>query len=448
MSSSNPVAETAPSPLSEAEQKRLRRSVVAGTLGTMLEYYDYVIYALATALIFNVVFFTNESPAVAVIASAGTYAVGFAARPIGGLILGGLGDRIGRKRIMVITVMMMGFSTFAIGLLPTYAQIGAFAPVLLVLCRIVQGFGAGAELASTSSLLVESAPVKRRGVIGSLISFGTNGGSLIATGVWLLVTQLPEDQLLSWGWRLPFLISIVIAAFGFWLRRSVQESDVFESVAENQQRATLGQLYRGLFSSGWRSLLVCFGLRVGEGGTSVLYQVYIVGYVATLAGASAATGTLALLIASLVGIVSIPLIGMLSDRFGRRSMFLVLAGLQVVFAFPGIMLISTGEPWAIFLAFVIASGIAVQGMYALESSYMAEMFGSRHRLAGIVASKELGGLAGAGIAPLVAASLMAATGQIWVIGVYIAVLASISFIAALRAPETKGRDLTLREDAL
>jgi len=435
-------------PRTEVSVRQLVRTTFAGTLGTTLEYYDYVIYGLATALVFNKLFYTNLDPAVGLVAGFATYAVGFVARPIGGLILGAIGDRIGRKFIMMLTIVLMGLSTFAIGLLPTYDQVGLWAPALLVLCRIAQGFGAGAELSSSSTLLVETSPVKHRGFIGSFVSFGTNGGSLIASGVWLIVSSMPEDALLSWGWRVPFLFSIVVAAIGVWVRRHVRESKVFESIADRQRSYSLGRLYLDLFRNGWRSFLICFGLRIGEGGTSTLYQAFLVGYVATIPHVAESTGALALLISSLLGVVSIPLIGIFSDKVGRRTAFLILAGLQVVFALPGIALIETGNMWAIIFAFLIASGIAVEGMYGVESPFMVEMFGSKHRLIGVTASKELGGLAGAGVGPLIVAALLAAIGQWWIIGAYIGLLALIGFIAALCAPEVRGRDLTLTEDAV
>ncbi|MFD2757768.1 MFS transporter [Gulosibacter faecalis] len=426
----------------------IMRATLAGTLGTTLEYYDYVIYGLATALIFNQLFYSDLPPEVGFIAGFATYAVGFVVRPIGGLLLGAIGDRIGRKIIMVLTIVLMGFATFAIGLLPTYEQIGVAAPLLLVLCRMIQGFATGAELASASSLMVESAPQKHRGFVGSFVSFGTNGGSLLATVVWLLINLMPEEQLMSWGWRLPFLGSIFVTLIGLWIRKGVKESHVFESVAERQRSRSMGEVYKNFFKSGWRSFLVCFSLRIGEGGTSAIYQVFLVGYVASLPGQGQTTGATALLIASLVGVVSIPIIGTLTDRFGRRRVFLILAGVQVLFAFPGLMLISTGETWAIFAAFVLASGICVQGMYATESAYMVEMFGLRHRLTGVTASKELGGLVGAGFGPLIVAALAAATGHWWVIAAYVALLALIGFIGALVSPEVAGRDLTLDEDAM
>lgn len=428
--------------------RRLFRSTLAGTLGTALEYYDFVLYGLAAAIVFNQLFFPSVSPMVGLLASFATYAVGFAARPIGGLVLGAIGDRVGRKHVLVITIVLMGVASFAIGLLPTYEQIGIWAPVLLVLLRVLQGFGAGAELASASTLLVESAPAQRRGLFGALLCIGTNAGTLIASGVWLLVSTLPDEILFTWGWRIPFLASILIAAWGLWTRRNVDESETFEEVAERQRSLTIRQVYGGVFTTGRRAFLTCFGLRIGEGGTSIVYQVFLVGYIATLPGLSRGTGTMALMIASAVAFLTIPLIGHLTDRIGRRPVYRVLAGLQVVFAFPGLIMINSGNFALIIVAFVIAFTIAVLGMYTVESAWMAEMFGSRYRLAGITASKELGGLLGAGIAPFICAALTAWIGHWWPIALYVMLLALVSLISSLLAPETRGRDLVTEEDAI
>jgi MFS transporter, MHS family, metabolite:H+ symporter len=429
-------------------RREIFRTTAAGTLGTTLEYYDYVIYSLATALIFNRLFFTNLDPAMGLVAGFATYAVGFAVRPLGGLIFGAIGDRVGRKFIMMFTMIAMGVATFAIGLLPVYEQVGVLAPILLLLCRMVQGMAAGAELASASSLMVESAHAKQRGFVGSFVSMGTNCGSLLASAVWLTVSAMPHEVFISWGWRLPFLASILLTVVGLWIRLHVKESNVFMEVSDRQRSLRMRDIYRNLLKNGWRSLLVSIGMRIGEGGTSTIYQVFLVGYVSKMPGVGESAGPTALLISAIIGLVSIPLIGTASDKFGRRRIFLILAGIQVLFAFPALILISTGNMFAIVLAFVVASAICVQGMYAVEAAFMCEMFGSRHRLLGVSASKELGGLLGAGFAPMIVALFLAATGHWWVIAAYTAFLALIGFVAGLFAPEVAGRDLVVREDAL
>ncbi len=423
------------------------RSTLSGFLGTALEYYDFVIYGLAAATVFNTLFFPAANPTLGLLASFATYAVGFAVRPLGGLLLGAVGDRLGRKYILVVTIVLMGVSTFAIGLLPTYAQTGVWAPILLLVLRMLQGFGAGAELASASTLLVESAPTDKRGFIGSILCIGTNTGTLIASAVWLLVTLLPSEQLLSWGWRLPFLASFLVAMWGLWMRRGVEESPTFVEVAAKQERKTIREIYRGVFGRGRKAFLTCFGLRLGEGGTSVVYQVFLVGYIGTLSNSSKSIGTMALIVASIFAYLSIPVVGKLIDIYGRKPIYIVLSGFQALFAFPGVYMINTGSTPLIMIAFVLAFGTCVLGMYAIESAWMAEMFGSRHRLAGITASKEIGGLLGAGIAPFICAALVSYFNTWWPIAGYITVLAAISLISACLAPETRTRDLVDERDA-
>lgn len=424
------------------------KGTASSVIGTALEYYDFAIYGLAAATVFNQLFFPGSDPAVGLIASLATYAVGFAARPIGGLILGGLGDKIGRKYILYITILLMGISTFCIGLLPTYAHIGIWAPLLLVLLRVLQGFGAGAELASASTLLVESAPRTQRGFVGSFLSIGSNTGTLIASTVWLVVSLLPSEQLLSWGWRLPFLASFLVALWGLYIRRGVKESPAFSEVAERQSKATLKEIYSGVFGPGRGAFLRCLGLRIGEVGPSMIFQVFLIGYIANLPNATKTTGTLALVLASVFCYFTIPVVGKLCDRFGRRLVHMSLTGFLILFAIPAFAMVSTGNPVLITLSFMLGFSVSIMGMYVIESPWMAEMFGSRYRLAGVTASKEIGSLIGGAFAPFICAALVARYGSWWPVAIYVIVLAAISLISAFLSPETKERDLILDHDAV
>lgn len=430
------------------DKKNVYKNAFSGFLGTALEYYDFVIYGLAAATVFNTLFFPDVSPAMGLLASFATYAIGFAVRPLGGIILGGLGDKIGRQKILVITIMMMGIATFLIGFLPDFQSIGIWAPILLVVLRVIQGFGAGAELSSASILLVESAPTHQRGFIGSLLCMGTNTGTLLASGVWLLVTLLPHEDLISWGWRIPFFLSFFVALYGLWLRRSVQESHTFTEISKKNKKKTIRSIYTDLLKKGRKTFFLCVGLRLGEAGPSAIWQVFLVGYIATVEGATKTTGTLALVFASILGFVTIPVVGKLIDHYGRKPMYIILSAIQALFAFPGLYMINTGNQYLIFIAFFVGLSIGVLGMYATASAWMAELFGSRYRLVGITAAKEVGGLLGSGIAPMVCASLITYFGSWKAVSVYIIVLALISFICACIAPRTKGRDLVHEHDAL
>lgn len=428
-------------------RSQLRRNVVSASAATALEYYDFALYGLAAALVFNTLFFPNASPTIGMLAAFATHAVGFLARPFGGVILGWMGDRIGRKTVLIITVGMMGLATTAIGLLPTYSTIGVWAPVLLVVLRIIQGFGAGAELAGASTLLTESAGPQRRGLMASFVCLGTNTGTLAASGIWLLILLLPEEQILAWGWRIPFLLSLGVTAWAFWMRWSLDESPTFARVEGSQRGLAFRKVYGDLFSSGRRTLLIAMGLRIGEAGPSVLFQVFFVGFAATAAGGDRAVGTAGLMVASVIAFATSPLIGWMSDRCGRRIVFRWLSGALAVLALPLVLMIQTGRVELVVAAYTIGFGVLVYGLYAVESSYLPELFGSRYRYSGIAVAKEFGGIVSGGIAPLVAASLVALAGHWWPLVGYLALLATVSFVTTFYSPETAGRDLVTGTNA-
>lgn len=422
------------------------RSAASGLIGTTLEFFDLQLYGLAAALVFPQLFFSDLPPALAGLASFATYAVGFVARPVGAFVFARLGDKHGRKWVLIVTITLMGVATTLMGLLPTAAQIGVLAPVLLVVLRLAQGFGAGAELSGASVLLSEFASARRRGIFASLVCLGTNSGTLLASGAWLAVSSLPEDVFLDWGWRIPFVASLLVALFAIWVRRSLSESPVFESAVGTvpvEERTPVRDLVR----HGRRSFVVSLMLRIGENGPSYLLQSFLVGYVVTGLAMDAWVGSAAVLVASLVAYATIPTVGWLSDVVGRRTMYRVLSGLLLVSAFPSWWIMQSGEPWTVFAVMVVNLSVGVLGLYSVQSSYFPELFGSRYRYLGLAMGKEIGGVLAGGIAPLVAASLVLATGGSWIpIATYMAVLAAVAFVGTFLAPETKGRDLTLVED--
>ena len=322
-------------------------NIVSVWLGTTMEYVDFALYGLAAGLVFGDVFFPEQTPIIALLSSFATYAVGFLARPLGAIILGRVGDLHGRKVIMVITVGLMGISTTALGLLPTYRQVGWLAPALLVFLRLCQGFGAGAELSGGAVMLAEFSPVKHRGVVASLIGVGSNTGTLLASSVWLLVLTMPKEQLMTWGWRIPFLISIFIAFFAIFLRRSMQESPVFTAFKLRKQREQESVVEAGLdaHEGGWRAFFVMLGLRIGENGPSYIAQSFLVGYVVKALAMEKAVPTTAVLVASFLGFAIIPFSGWLSDRFGRRITYRVFCALLVLYAFPAFALLQSKDPW-------------------------------------------------------------------------------------------------------
>lgn len=435
----------------------LRKAAISGWLGTAMEFMDFQLYSLAAVLVFNRIFFPNSSPAVALIASLGTYAVGYVARPVGAWYFGRMGDRIGRKKVLVITITLMGAATTLIGVMPTHDRIGVWAPILLILLRLAQGFGAGAEIAGASTLLAEYAPRNRRGVVASFVALGTNSGTLLASAIWaLLVSVLSEHQLLTWGWRIPFLASSFIMFFALWIRRSMKESPVFEGredVVDGVALSTDELAVNAVTGTGLahalkgKTFFLAMGLRVGQAGNSGLIQTYLIGYIATSLLVGKSVGTTAIMIGSIIGFGTVPLFGWLSDLVGRRKMYIVLTTFQALYAIPAMLLINTANTVLITVALIIGLSISVLGLFALESSYLPEMFGARNRYTQLALAKELGGVIAVGFGPVLAAVLVAATNSWWPVAAMMIVYSVIALGAAIASPETRGRDMTLLEDA-
>ncbi len=452
-------------PPAQRSTRDLARAAVSGWLGTAMEFMDFQLYSLAAAIVFDKIFFPDVSPAIGLIAAMATYGVGYVARLAGAVYFGRMGDRIGRKKVLYLTILLMGASTTLIGALPTYATIGILAPVLLVVLRLVQGFGAGAEIAGATVLLAEYAPVKRRGLISSLVSLGTNSGTLAASGLWaILLAVLTEDQLLSWGWRLPFLLSFALMLFAVWLRRGLKESPVFEerpdvvdgvALAKGEVETAIAAadaregdvLAAGIRQRKGKAFFLALGLRFGQAGNSGLVQTFLVGYIASNLAVGRSVPTDAILYGSLLGFATVPVIGLLGDRFGRRVVYLVLTALTVVIAFPVMLLITSGSTPGVMLGMVLGLNVGVLGLFSLESVTMAELFGSRTRFTQLALAKEIGGILATAIGPVLAATLTAVTGSWWPIAAMLVVYSLITFVSALLAPETRGRDLVRLEDA-
>lgn len=312
-----------------------------------------------------------------------------------GLLFGKMGDRIGRKKVLFITITLMGMCTTLIGILPTYAQIGILAPVLLVTLRIIQGLGAGAEISGAGTMLAEYAPVGKRGIISSLVAMGTNCGTLSATAIWaVMFFALDREALLAWGWRIPFLASVVVMIFAIWLRLNLKESPVFEQVNEGDSPATAPQeaISAGtMFTS--KSFWLATGLRFGQAGNSGLIQTFLAGYLVQTLLFSKSIPTDALMISSVIGFITIPLLGWLSDKFGRRLPYIVLNISAIILAYPMLSIVvdNTYHPGVIMAALIVIHNVAVLGLFALENITMAEIFGSRNRFTRMAIAKEAGG---------------------------------------------------------
>ena len=426
----------------------LVKAAVSGWLGTALEFMDFQLYSLGAALVFHEIFFPEQSAAMALILAMGTYGAGYIARIVGAFIFGRMGDRIGRKKVLFITITMMGICTTLIGVLPTYAQIGIFAPVLLVTLRIIQGLGAGAEISGAGTMLAEYAPKGKRGIISSLVAMGTNCGTLSATAIWaVMFFALDREELIAWGWRVPFLASVVVMIFAIWLRMNLKESPVFEKVNDAEavapvaaQDTSVGAMFKS------KSFWLATGLRFGQAGNSGLIQTFLAGYLVQTLLFDKAIPTDALMISSILGFVSIPLLGWLSDKVGRRLPYIILNISAIILAYPMLSIIvdKSYAPGVIMLSIIVIHNFAVLGLFALT---MAEMFGSRNRFTRMAISKEAGGLVAVGFGPVLAGIFCNMTGSWWPIVAMLVAYSLIGLVSALLMPEVRDRDLSLVEDA-
>lgn len=430
----------------------LIRAAVSGWLGTALEFMDFQLYSLGAALVFHEIFFPEQSAAMALILAMGTYGAGYIARIVGAFIFGRMGDKIGRKRVLFITITMMGICTTLIGVLPTYAQVGIFAPVLLVTLRIIQGLGAGAEISGAGTMLAEYAPKGKRGIISSLVAMGTNCGTLSATAIWaIMFFLLDREELVAWGWRIPFLASAVVMIFAIWLRLNLKESPVFEQVNEGSElqtgaadrEATFGAMLKS------KSFWLATGLRFGQAGNSGLLQTYLAGYLVQTLLFDKAIPTDALMISSGIGFITIPLLGWLSDKIGRRVPYIIVNITAILLAYPMVSIIvdKSYSVGAIMASLIVIHNIAVLGLFALENITMAEIFGSRNRFTRMAISKETGGLVAVGFGPVLAGIFCNMTGSWWPIVAMLICYSSIGLLSALLMPEVRDRDLSLLDDA-
>jgi MFS family permease len=371
--------------------------------------------------------------------------VGFLARPLGGLFFSRYGDRLGRKFVLVATLFLMGISTFLIGALPTYEQAGLLAPALLVVLRLFQGAGAGAEQAGGVVLLTEVAPREKRGRYAALVFVGASAGTALGAVVWILAQLLPQDQLLAWGWRLVFFSSAFVTVAAYVLRRRLRDAPVFEE-AKREQKVEDSPI-RSVFTVGRRPFFRTFALNIGGNTQSYVFQVFMGSYLIQTVGVDPRLVPQALLVGALFGCVSAFVTGSLTDRFGRRPVIIAVAAFLVVFPFPAFLMLDTGSPALVVLVIVIGFVFAAYGTVGSQGAAFAELAGSRYRYAGVALGREFSAVLGGGIAPLLSGVLVQLTAG-WVgVAIYMSAIMLVSLVTAIRMPETRGRDLRLEADA-
>ncbi|WP_310204091.1 MFS transporter [Paenarthrobacter nitroguajacolicus] len=431
------------------EPEQLRRATLASSVGSALEYYDFYIYGLASALIFGPLFFSPLGPDGALIASFATYGVGFAARPFGGLIFGYIGDRFGRKMVLIMTIALMGTASFAIGLLPTFEQAGMLGAVLLVTLRIIQGLGAGAEQAGATTLISEVAPRRRRGFFASLPFVGIQLGTLLGAGTFALIAMADKSVLQGWLWRVPFLASFILIAVAIFIRLKLKETPAFQELEKHKNvvKNPIGALWK----HSKKNVLLGIGLRMGENGNSSIYSALLVSFMSMPAGVFAGNnsiGPVGLLIAAGFAAVLVVTFGALSDKFGRVPVYRYGALFQAVIAVPAFYLVTLGNVTLVWVVMAVGIAIGVQSMLGPQCPLLPELFGSQYRFTGVAMSREISAVLAGGLAPLLGALMLAATNHSWlVLAIYSLVLALISFVTTFFTPETAGRDLVSTEDA-
>jgi len=426
--------QSAPSPA------RLRHVLISAGIGSALEWYDFFIYGLASALVFGPLFFPSYDPTVGTMASFATFAVGFLARPFGGLFFGHFGDRWGRKPMLVATLLLVGGSTFLIGLLPTYSQVGIWAPIMLLVLRLLQGFGAGAEYGGAVVMAVEFAPDGKRGLYGAFAPMGTQVGNALAGGVFLAVGAMAKDDMLAWGWRIPFLISLLLLALGVYIRAKVSETPVFQEARAKHPPLKLPALEAVRRSP--RNFLVVVGARLAENALGYLYPVFGVSYLIGTLGVPRAVAVSGMIAGSVALVGGLLFFAWLSDRIGRRPVYMFGALFSAAIAFPFFLMVGTKDPALIMLAFVIEMGIGSGAMFGPQAVYFAELFGPRLRYSGFAFARELGSIIAGGPAPLIASSLVAwMAGAPWGVCVYVVAISLVTALAVWCGPETYKSDI-------
>ncbi|MGP3944771.1 MFS transporter [Streptomyces sp. 6N106] len=429
-----------PSGASTASGAPARRALTSSTIGSVIEWYDFTIYGTAAALVVNRLFFPQVSSTAGIMAAFATFAAGFLARPLGGFVAGHYGDKVSRKATLVVTLTLMGSATTLIGLLPTHAQIGLWAPALLVFLRLVQGFAVGGEWGGAVLMAVEHAPSGRRGLYGAWPQTGVSAGLLLGTGVFSAVSLLPDEQFLAWGWRLPFLASALLATVGLYIRSRISEPESIAQAAESggRSRRPLVDVVR----RHPKEVLIAVGARFAEGGNYYIFTVFILTYLSEQLDLSRQVGLTGVMVAAAVDIAVIPLWGALSDRVGRRPVFIGGALFMAAFAGPFFLLVDTRSPVLICLALVVVMAFGHGAVFGPLAAFYAELFPARVRYSGVSIGYQAGSVVLGGFTPMLATSVILwSGGASWSLMLLVAAGALIAAATMVAAPETFRRSL-------
>ena len=428
-------------PLPEAEHRiQLRRAVIASTVGTTIEWYDFLLYSTVTGLVFGKLFFPHSDPLVGVLEAFAIYTVGFIARPIGAAIFGHYGDRIGRKATLIATLLITGLATFAVGFVPTYETVGIWGAVILTIIRFIQGIGVGGEWGGSVLLAMEWARTnKHRGFIASWPQLGGPAGLLLANIAVLVFSTISGDQFLVWGWRIPFMLSIVMVGVGLYIRLGILETPAFQRIVDEQRVERVPVIE--VLKRQPKEVILSALARTGEQAPAYIYLAFIFAYGTQILNQSRDFLLTALITAGVISLFTIPIAGALSDRFGRKRIYLIGSALTGIFGFVYFAMLNTMVPSWIFLAIVL-SFVPHDLMYGPQGALIAECFTPRLRYSGASIGYQLASITAGGPAPLIATALLAAFGSGYVIAAYIALCAIVSIVATLFMPDHTNRDIS------
>lgn len=416
-------------PVVSIDDKQKKRVALASAVGTSVEWYDYHVYSIASALVIGKLFFPDISPLAGTMAAFATFAVGFIARPVGGILAGHLADKIGRKKVMVITLTLMGAATMFIGMLPTYAQIGVAAPILLVVLRLLQGLSAGGEWGSAALMAVEHAPANKRGLFGNYVQLGTPVGMFLANAIILGATfMLADDQFEAWGWRIPFLLSALMVIFGFVVRMKVDESPVFQALEQSSslERTPLAELMR---SNKSRVVLATLSF-LGTNALGYIFLAFITSYGTSALGLDRNFMLNVLLTGCLTWFGSMIFFARLSDTIGRRKVYYIGYGILIIWSFPFFALFNTANAALVILAVVVLT-LGLAATYGPQAALFAELFPARLRASGVSLAYAVGACLGGGFTPLIATALLGATGTVFSVSAFMVIVCALSVVGVV-----------------
>ncbi len=447
MTSPTPSPQVLPDQVREGrlDQKKMNKIAFASVIGTTVEWYDLFVFGTASALVFNKIFFPSFDPIVGTLLAFGTFASAYLARMIGAIVFGHFGDRLGRKSMLLVSLLTMGAATFAIGLLPDYESIGVMAPLLLLVLRVIQGLALGGEWGGAVLMTVEHAPAQRRGFYGSLVQVGVPAGTLIANVAFLIVaSSVSEDALHSWGWRVPFLASVLLVAVGIYIRLNIEETPSFQAVKDQGAKAKIP--FAALMSKYWKQVLLGGVATLSTGSTFTLLVASGVSYGRKSLGHSESLMLWVVLASCALGLVLIPFFGRLSDKFGRKPIIYAGVAAEALLAFPLFWLMDTKSVALLFVAY-LAMMTAFCANYGPIATFLAELFGSKVRYSGLSVAYMLSGLLGSAATPFITTWLLGITGQSSSIAWYILATAGLSFVALLILGETRHGNIDAVENA-